>query len=241
MIVVICSPAVVWVLFHPSTFVYFNLIGISVVLMLGLFKVENRILGFNPFTSSGIPLSPEVREIILRIAAWFKRHESAIPGVLFVMFLFSAVVSISIGPAFNSITDPLLGLGLVGIISFVAMVPLSALQIAYQSAIHPRTSSVGEILKLIERVGSNHELTSDSVERASKVSISEPIPIARKICLGISAAFLVMLEFAGSGLLSQKTTIVILMIAMALAMGSLAISFLFSKRRTILQDLTDTH
>ena len=95
MMAVVLFPALVWYVYSPGPFVYFNLMGVSIFLMLGLFKLECRLLGFNPFNSEGIVLSPEVRQITLRVVGWFKRHPNVTP--VSVLFLFLLFVGIDLG------------------------------------------------------------------------------------------------------------------------------------------------
>jgi hypothetical protein len=243
MMAIILIPAVAYYLYQPIPFVYFNLLGVSFVAMILSFKLECRLLGFNPFDINVIGLSPEVRAIVVRIASWFKKHQNAEPLGVFLVFLLVSGASLALGPEMDAITSPWLGFTLVVGLIVSAFFLMSLLQIVHKSAIHPPNLSVSELLGLMDKIGPRSELTPDVVTHLSKekVEVSPKPNLKASIAMGV--AVLALVELAGSGILGEMGTL----FAMAGAVAVMGIFLLasmirayLSGKRTALQDLLDS-
>jgi hypothetical protein len=238
----ILLPAVAWYMYRPGPFIYFNLIGASFVLMIVVFKIECRVLGFNPFDVGGIRLSPEVRQITVRVIAWFRRHQNAPPlGMLLFFLLFCGVV-LSLGPALNAITNPLLGFLLSATALASAMFLMATLQIVHRSATHPPNSSVTELTNLIERVGPGTELTPDIITHLSRRTVDTSRRPNQKVALGMGLIVLALMEIAGSEIFGLDASLEVSGLAILVMLSYLVASFIssyLSERRSALQELLE--
>jgi len=243
-------PAVIWFSYRPGAFIYFNLmgvsiglmLGVSIGLMLGVFKLECKMIGFNPLEQKMIALSPEVRKIVLRITAWFKRHQSATPLGILSLFMLLVILIEAVGPSLNQITNPWLGLVLTFAAMMALMAPVAVLQTIHWSALHPPESSVTELIGLMKDASTPAELTPDLVEHASKTKVNAPTNLHRRIAIGTTIGALAMLELVGSGVLSQSQEFSVLMPTSLVLVGIVLSEMVFSyvsKWRTILEEILD--
>ena len=240
MMATLISPVLFKIYYNLSPFLYFNLLGVAFVGMLAVFKLECRLLGLNPLKADGVPLSPEVRTIIIRVAGWFKRHQNVTPLAVFGLFLLFVGVVEGLGPEMNSIKNPLegfvLAIGALGVFMF----PVSIMGIVYHSAIWPQSSSVTEIVGLIEKVGEDGELTPTVIESASKRKVDPSPNFSPKASYAVLALCFIIMEVLGSGILSLKQEMLVttpIAVVMAGYVMFLCLYAVFSKRRSILDVL----
>ena len=242
MMVAILIPAVIFFLYRPIPFVYFNLMAVSFVAAIIAFKLECRLLGFNPFDVDIIDVSPEVRTIVVRVASWFKRLQNVVPFGVFLIFLSISGASLALGPELNAVTNPFLGLTLAIAFIVSALFLMSLLQIIHRSAIHPPNLSVTELIRLMERVGPRSELTPNVITRLSKEKVEVSPKPNLKISIAMGVSVLALMELAGSGILSEKGTLFAMVVAVAI-MGTFLLALMvrayLSGRRTALQTLLD--
>ena len=243
MMTIILMPAVAFYLYRPIPFVYFNLIGLSFVGMILAFKLECRLLGFNPFDLNIIGLSPEVRTIVVRITSWFKRHQNVELLGVFLIFLLVLGASLALGPELNAITNPWLGFTLVVALLISVLFMMSFLQIVRKSAIHPPSLSLGELMGLMEKIGSRGELTPDVITHLSKEKVEVSTNPNLKVSIAMGVAVLALIELAGSGILGERGTLLAMVVAVGIMGSFLLVSMVrafLSGRRTVLQNLLDS-
>jgi hypothetical protein len=243
MMLIILAPALVYYLYRPTPFIYFNLIAVSFVGMILAFKLECKVLGFNPFEVDVISLSHEVRTIVVRVASWFKRHQNAVPFGMLLIFLIVSGASLALSPVLDAITSPWLGFTLVVALLVSVFYLMSLMQIVHKSAIHPPQLSVTELLGLMEKVGPRSELTQDVITHLSKEKVEVSQRPNLKISIATGVTVLALIELAGSGILDETGTLFAMVIAVGIMGTFLLVSMIrayLSGRRTALQSLLDS-
>jgi hypothetical protein len=243
MVAILLLPVVAFYHYKLTAFVYFNLMGVTFILMMAIFKLEAHLLGSNPFEARAIPLSPEVRAIILRIISWFNRHRNVVPAVVFGLFLLFVGAAEALAPLFDLITNPLIGFSIVVGAAALFVTLASVLQIVYWNALHPSGSSVSDLITFLERVGPQTELTPEVLEEASKTRVEVPAKTNKVISASIGFGCIGILELMGSGILSQAQTIEVVFPVSLMMMAWMiyeALKSVFSKKETLLEKLVDS-